>query len=66
MTIKCYDRVYWHGDPFIDFRRNLCYCSGNECGATIKKPHTTGYTIYLWRYALRIEFAKPKNCDSPF
>ena len=66
MTIRRYNRVMLPGDPFIYFHRNLCYCSGHECGATIKKSRTTGYSIYLWKFIFYIGFDKPKNCNSPF
>ena len=64
MTIRKYHRAYWHGDPFISFRKNQCYCSMPKCGAT--KPRTTGFTIYFWRYSINIGFDRPKGCDAPF
>ena len=44
MTIRKYNRAFWHGDPFISFRRNQCYCSKPTCGAT--KPRTTGFSVF--------------------
>jgi len=62
MEIKLYRRGL--DTPFIVIHRNLCYCSGHECGAT--KERTTGYTFYFGKYAIDISYSKPKNCNAPF
>ena len=64
MQIRIYNRTFWHGDPLIYIHRDMCWCSHQSCGKT--KPHTFGYTIYLWKYRIAVNFNKPKKCDSPF
>lgn len=64
MTIRKYNRAYLPGDPLIRIHRDQCLCSQPSCGAT--RPHTTGYSIYVWKYSIYINLNKPKGCNAPF
>jgi len=64
MKIRIYNRTFLFGDSLIYIHRDQCYCSCPNCGAT--KPHTIGYTIYLWKYRIVVNFDLQKKCNLPF
>lgn len=62
MKIKYYRRVTFD-EPHFGIHRDRCSCSCPKCG---KEWRTTGWTFYIFGYAISFDFDKPKECDAPF